>query len=515
LIRALILFLSLFIVAVPVRANDRCVRVLADAAQESTSRRRPPLDRAPVTLEEVREVIRAKGLFTVFPGTRPPPDRVRELEAMHGTPLVFAGDFQRGSGKEEPPAKTYRLPGVALHFGDYGSWGMDHIIGDLNLHNVLKDASDRMAGKVDEVKILNRHAPGVMPPTKFVNDLLRKNPALARSRTRTRKLIESLATTADLRKELENYVALFYGVVGAEFPEGSFFKLEGEFKTGDADTLLTSFSTQPNDLVDPFLRSYAQLRGRAAAKEITVEDLTESLDGHANRKIDLLGRLLYSPAEVLVQRKIDLDHTPLGYPYEIRIDVLGGIPLRPTMRHSWEYLPPELGEAARKFLQEQVLNKLPGDLRRSAAGYDLMVLKDGSFTVVESNAGPMSGTIMGDLNPVLTNTAISELTGNSTDLIQHLEKLFHADVKTQLSALAQPIQFHAALGSPELVEKNRASVFAWLRDRYVAEWKTDPTPKNGRKTLRILKELSGAVSASENDNFSEIYRSAELVIGQP
>lgn len=479
------------------------------------SRRRPALDRAPVNLRQVQDLIRDKGLFTVYPGRRPSPHRVAVLEAMHGTRVVFAGDFERGAPADVPPTQTHRLSGVALHVGDYVELGMDHIVGELNLHNILKDPSDLMSGKVSEVKVLRRYAPGVMPSTKLYNELLADYPRLAKARGQIRKMIQDLVLSMELRPALETYVFDFFEMANREFPMGSLFKLEGEFKTGDSDTLLTSYATQPQDVVDAFLRAYAQLRGRVLSKKISPDDLVVGLAQNSARKIDLLGRMIFNPEEVLIQQRLDLAHTPLGYPYEIRIDVLGGIPLRPMMRHSYEYLPSEIGEGARKFLSQQVIAKLPDSLQRSAAGYDVMRLNDGSFSVVESNAGPQSGTIAGDLNAIPTNVAISELVGSPTDLIQFLESVFLGSLDTQRAVLLDPVSTHLALSDPALLEKNRANLFAWLRDRHVDEWKKDPTSKKRTVVLARLKALSVVVSVTQNDNLLEIYRSAELAMATP
>jgi hypothetical protein len=289
------------------------------------------------------------------------------------------------------------------------------------------------------------------------------------------------------------------------FPEGAFLKWKNDAATREGDQMMTTFSSDPQTIAQAFLSDLKSVKGHfEGAKSLDNPALLEALVEQNDSRSMLVYSLLEEPRAVLVQQKLDVAKSPSGSIMEFRVDVLGGHVSNALFRSGYDYFPEE-AQGAQRFVK-RFLDKVPERYKYMSGGFDVVMLKNGEYRIIETNPGTMSAMISPDTYPIDANTAFSNLLGRPTPLMQSLEKLYKDGVDAQaaqIRKLRKNVETKASLK-----DIPQDDLMFWLRDRYMQDFRKNPTRENGQKILSKLRELIAKANKKNDDDFQELYKSA-------
>jgi len=250
-----------------------------------------------------------------------------------------------------------------------------------------------MENKIFEAKLLNQYAPGVMPRTLSLPEVLADRPLR----------IENLKILLDSR-----------------FPEG--WVMKGAWDLGSELTIITDsvdIGTEAGKADLTFERKLRAIQKKFAGLDPeTLDAELKELPGYLGWKIK---KLLLNPSLVMIQSRLKIKK-------EFRVEVQGGQILgngSTVERYAYlndKNLEPSSGEVrmAEEFVRS-VLRKLPSPLQAMPFGFDVALLDDGSWAVIETNAGGNS-------------SFLDENAASSRALVEYLksypEKFKNGEVRT-------------------------------------------------------------------------------------
>jgi hypothetical protein len=191
-----------------------------------------------------------------------------------------------------------------------------------------------------------------------------------------------------------NDVAALVQALNQRFPEGWVMKGINESSSNfsiitDKTKLIEEIqSYQKSDFEKFKKKTYKDLAG------FDEDNIYEALQEHKNYFGWRASQYLQNPRHVIVQRKVNIDR-------EFRVESVGGRILKGATvdRHNWylesKGLPftvsaPELIDRIEAYTQT-IVDKLPPSLRETNFAFDIALLKNNQFVVIESNAGSESG----------------------------------------------------------------------------------------------------------------------------
>ena len=438
----------------------------------------PFVGERPRGLAAIRLAANRDGLVIVIEGARPKrASHLAKLEFIYGAKLVFTEDF--ATSKE-----IVRGPEVALHPGDapllanvYRGQINPHLGYD-RLHGVLN--------KWTEYLFARSVLPDSMPQTLRVSDISRAAPDAAEANMMYSKLQDGRYGRGDLDRWTQTVTA-FFARVHEVFPQGAFIKHVGEFATKDKDAQILSWKADAAALVKDGFRQLARLHKGAGDERLTELELQEVLNSEPGAAARFMHALLRAPESILVQEKLDIELTAMGFPLEFRVDFVDGEAVRAEPRHSGEYMPEEANQAMR-FLNE-FFAKAPREFRHLSGGADVMFVKGGKKKFIEFNMGSESEHIdAGAGYPVMPNYYVSQLLGKPTRMIAALNDMAFRPVKEQAEYLTY---LDHMLGVSRWGDFSAVSyeAFRYMRDLRLEAWRKNPTQAAARVILRDLNQL--------------------------
>ena len=469
-------------------ASDSCDRLLtspsADPQRASWERLQEPFNGERLRgIAAIRSLAKNDGLVIVFEGERPKQaSHLEKLEFMFGAKLVFvkAGEL------------TVRGPGVALHPGDAPLLANAYR-GEINPH-IGYERLHGTLNKLTEYEFAESVAPGSMPKTLRASDVFQLT-ATDRADANAMYILlqQGRYKGRDVKRWAET-VSDFLERVNETFPQGAFIKHVGEFATKDKHGQILSWTANPAKLVEQGFRHLARLHEQGVLTELSLQESLNSEPGAAAARF--MHAFLRAPETILVQERLDLQFTDLGFPLEFRVDFLDGEAVRAETRHSREYYP-EFAKAAMRFLNGFFAKAAP-QYRYLSGGADVAILKNGKKASIEFNVGAESEYIdAGAGHPVLANLYLSKILGRPTPLIKALRAVAFRSVAEQAVYLNK---LDRILGRSRWGDFSNVSeeAFRYMRDLKLEAWLKSPTRAAARTVLRNLKSLESKLHRDDD-----------------
>jgi acyl-CoA reductase-like NAD-dependent aldehyde dehydrogenase len=473
----------------------------------------------PHGLKAIREAIARGGLHRVVEGAAPRTSLDKDRDALfYGDDVLYTVDA-RGE-------KIRHVPGVVLH----PSWinrdisMLNSYRGELNPHLGFAFLHPLLfTNRKAEFALADAIWPGSMPRSLAYHDVKKAdtNGELEAGRLLILKRIDgvieqrremSLAERAELTSVIEKHLERFFDLTNRVFPQGAFIKNFSESTTGDLGNQITSFSQNAHNYALQFVERFSKMSG--AMKESLGSDESRALmtSGFYETGSKMVTKLLTNPNELLIQERVKIAKTDLGFPVEIRVDFVDGEPVHSRGRYTHEYLGPEMKEA------EEVLRRFfaraPEPVQLLAGGADLARLEDGRWIFIEFNFGANSGTLQPNLFPIESNLFLSKLKGRNTPLITQLEAAFSGGVGAQRAYLtgikAETDKWYKA----SIDDMSLAEVSRYFRDRYLSEWLKNPTAASAQVTLNKIRHMLNGFGGPNNRDLPLLILGAENFINK-
>jgi hypothetical protein len=325
----------------------------------------------------------------------------KAIEFVYGTEVILPGE------------KTHVQGTVWRRTGEEASTAT-HVIGTES-----KALNDLFANKWQEYQILNSAVKGSMPETHLATTML-KDLGLELPKTPAERavFVERLQTKLNER-----------------FPQGYFLKGVRDYNTGgNLPTNKTDFSRAYKGFIEEYKPLYEKLR-----KENPDHDLQPQLSGHPFQSGRTLEALMDNPESVIVQEKLPLKkytqkQLPLNeQPFqEFRVHTVKGKVIPGGSSHRWSDLHNITDRKtmlqAEAFVQK-VFDQLPDEIKKGTAlSPDVVQLQDGSFRIIEMNAGGDSGF----LHPISTGLPVFAPAHKLVEAVTGRETALHGTVRGAL-----------------------------------------------------------------------------------
>lgn len=433
-------------------------------------------------IRELRRMAREEGYVLVLDRSRPATEeQVRQEEFLFGGPIFYSNDLPNF-----PP--TVPLRGVAIHYNPmHRSLA---VRGELN-PTIGYGTTHGTFDKVEEMRVFRQYAPEDIAASSDFSDVFAKRPELEAARADLAKRVREYlvsepasSRTKELKKKLSDFLNSVHEAARTEHPDGYFLKSSEDWATTESDQLITSDTFSPGDYADTFLYFLSGLRGKPNPHR--------NLRGHVleseNSFIYMVHDLVSGGQTALLQGKLPVKESTQGNNIEFRVDVFQGEVVNSTFRMGYEAYPKEQREAAdfvRKFLA-----KFPDRIRYMSAGFDVVQLKDGSYKIIESNAGTASSMALPDTYPITANIALSNFLGRRTPLMVELDKAYAGGVDARAKYLGQLKSRQK--NWPSDVSLPADEVLVYFRDKAIADFeKLSPRDRANPKNdpYLVLAEL--------------------------
>lgn len=433
----------------------------------------PPRD-----LEALRRMAQEKGFWIVVADHRPDSDALKKLEEVYGARLIFSEDLPVDS-------KLVRVPGVVLHLSP-GSQELK-IRGDVNVAMGLGRFYAKL-NKVSEYFWMTSVDKSLMAPSLTARQLYDASDSEKIERLRDRALasvrdfINRRTDNQDeLRAAVSEFLAQVFRAGKSRFRKGMFLKWAYDFATLESDGIITE-KTPVDKLAKAFVDYLVTARETVAGLRANGQDMMEWMYESDSSKVMITYSLLARPDDVLIQKKLDIAKLPSGELMEFRVDVLFGHALNSSFRYGYAYLPEET-EKAKLFVQS-FLDRLPERQKYLSAGFDVAIMGNGQFKIIESNPGTASSFLDPATYPVSASLALSVFLGYPTPVIQFMKEFYSWPVAHQAARLVRAPREPRAVTSLDRI--SRDEILTWYRDRL---GRGVNAPAQARAKLSTFQEL--------------------------
>jgi hypothetical protein len=313
--------------------------------------------------------------------------------------------------------------------------GTEATTGKLTLGCVDKTAYDMFNNKWTEYSIVNKVAPGAMAETHLAKNLIKELG------------LELPKTPA----EAPAFMEALQAKLNAKFPKGFFIKGVADYNTGgNLITNKANFVESLNGYHNEFKPYVAEM-----AKKFPDADLQPKINGHKYMSGRTLQAIIDNPETVIIQEKMALSKftnkkLPINkQPFnEFRVHTVKGKVVPNASAHRWSdvqtYTQKKNRMAAEAWLQT-VMDKMPKEITDATAlSPDVAMLEDGSFKILEMNAGGDSGF----LHPVSGGLPMTRMAHNLSEMVSGQETSLHllqrrAKISTAVAAFGATHQQHA------------------------------------------------------------------------
>jgi len=461
-----------------------------------------------LTLLEIQREAQTHGTTFVVPSSgRHVKGQSQREKILYGAPVIHV----RASN---PPSEPIELDGVVIHLGDAKELSK-YYRGKINLTRDVGTSKFKLEdNKWNEYVFAESIMPGVMPRSVNGKDLIEKfnkdeffaQEKIARdlfnAYLKSDRVTPSVAETS----AIHHLAKLFFVAANQEFPNGAFIKNIAEAQTGDAKDLIRTFKDSSDVFSQKFIDDITKLKKENKGKKFALDkDFEIELSYVDHSASSFIFSLLTNPRAVMVQEKLDVAQIE-GANAEVRVNFASGIVTSAETRETLGYMPEQLDQAKR-FLT-QFLEKIPVSRRKISGGADIVILRDGSIKIIEFNFGAGSGDVDPPTEPISANIYLSGVTGASTVLLDSLESLFRKSLVKGNLVLKGFSEKHVA-EKKTLKDSSVVDIAEWLRDRYMKEWKKNPTDENGLFYLAQLKNLLVYDNPAIQEKLDHLYSSAK------
>lgn len=459
-------------------------------------------EQRPYGLNYIREQIKEKGLLLINDNTKPnTKEELDYVQNMFGVDIMYTSDYVKLS--EKPDKVVLVSTGI-----DEFAGLMQKIKADLNPHLGFKNyQSVLFQNKFNEYLFSEAILPGFMPATESYEMFEQAHPFSEKFYSQRQQLQKMLRSDFD-REEIQSAVAEFadefFKQIRQAYPAGAYMKNFSEYSTGDMGLQVNSFSVSPRALSFEFTRFVEMYRSKTRHQKQKFNKAhfkKEVLSPNHIYNIynSFLYKLIFEPNDLLIQSRVKVAKTEMGFNKEFRVDFLDGETVSVRQRYGYDYLPEEsrlAGEALNNFF-----SKAPEQLRRLSGAADIAILEDGSFVVFEFNfGGGVSGTLMPQYYPIESNNYYATLLGRPTRSQIFLEKIYAQGPERQKQLLLKLKNEKPVWWRTSYREVSRLEYAKWLRDRYLNDWQKNPTREYGETLIKQLESvLDGAFSAENRD----------------
>lgn len=456
-----------------------------------------------VSLSELREASLRYGQYTYV--HKNPPQSIEEEDSdrlMYGENVIY-----RNTGT------PLEVPGVVLHpsFAGKEVRNLNAVRGSFNPHlgylsfqDILRDDKDA------ERQLVEAILPGAMPKSTSLKRFFDENEEpftrFERARNHALALISS-RNFEELKPLLTGLVRDLFTSINGQFPRGAFLKNFDEWATGDLGNQVTSFSQNEDYLVWEFIHHLERyLSGRRNLEETL--DLKSVIENqHYASGLKFIVQLLMDHDQILVQERVQLASTQLGFPLEFRVDFLYGQAIASNLRYSHEFYPVEADEA--KAALNQFFAQAPTEIKMLSGGADVAQLASGQYVILEFNFGASSGSLLPEIFPVRSNLIKSNLQGRQTPLIEKLEGIFDQGLEAQKTYLLSLQEETDLWIKRNIAQMSRSEVARYFRDRYLQEWSKNPSTSTKDSLIQRLTTLLTPVFSNNTRDGDLLLKGAE------
>jgi acyl-CoA reductase-like NAD-dependent aldehyde dehydrogenase len=469
-------------------ARARLSRLILTGAQPGSSLQRidsswtqfnsvQPFNR-PRGLDAIRAVGREHGFWNLVSGSQPASalDRERDI-VFYGPQILYTSG---GRGQQSPGVVLHRsYIGQDVSVGNAAVGRINPLLGAGYLHPLL------FSSRIAETIVSEGVWPGSMPRATELGQFktamqdgefqrLRAELIEQLQNTRERGAVTPINQKARLLEKTEALLRRLFHLVNQEFPEGAFLKGYGEFTTGDLGNQITSFSQNERNYARQFIEWSQSPSLQGPGRVVGQPDWLRAAQNQTYQTgTKFIAQLLTDPAEILIQQRVVLRKTPLGYPVEVRVDFMDGEAVHSRARYTHEYLGADLQEA--QLALNRFFSRAPEALRRLSGGADLAKLENGRWVVIEFNFGAHSGTIHPELFPIEANLWLSKLRGDKTPLIAQLDAAFRGGVSAMRAYLGRLSQEKDIWQKRDISQMSRTEVAKYFRDQMLSSWDQSPS----------------------------------------
>ncbi|MBF0298089.1 MAG: aldehyde dehydrogenase family protein [Oligoflexia bacterium] len=446
-------------------------------------------------LDAIRKVIKKDGLTFVvnckwFHITH------EEIEKMYGGKVIcWDEDWKLGT-------KFTTIKGVALHNAGIGAEisSLNKFRGEINPHLGYGMLPTMLEDRTIEFQTTESIWPHIMPRSITYDELIEKDiikEEIEELRIKIQKTL--LAKQIDnetkkaLRSDLKLLVENTLNSIQKYYPAGAFAKNYNESTTGDLGNQIKTFHFNSDNIVDQYMNDV----------------FSQNSDGftfyHTGTKF--INKLINDPDDILFQERVKIAQSDLGFNREIRVDYMDGEPVSARGRYSHEYSREDEEEAM--IVLKKFFERAPEEFQHLSGGADLAKLEDGRWVIIEFNTGANSGSVIPFIFPIETNKFVSKLQEKNTPFIEELETVFKSSIKEQRAYLKSYTTEEERWQKFSLKDISQAEIGKYFRDRYLDEWRKDPTMKNADETLVKIKALFDGMGTKYNRDFPLLVRGAE------
>jgi hypothetical protein len=299
-------------------------------------------------------------------------DYARQLKYYKGTVVGFIPARHYGVAPMVIPGES-----VVMHRRPFHRFS---VMGKYNPGLINYNIQQALENKYAEFRFWNDYAPGAMPETRLLSDLLEGTPAL-----KTDGHIDVRAISAALNKT---------------YPQG--WVLKGVWDLGSEREIITDKTDIISDVEKYQHSDFDSFKARTERKmaylnEATPEYLQDQLKTHRGYRGWKISQMLRDAHLAMVQRRVDIAR-------EFRVEAIAGKVLSDgSTVDRWYYTYQEAGRLneyvapsaetikAVEVYAQNLLNTLPANLRGMPMGMDVALLKNGGMVLIESNPGGNSG----------------------------------------------------------------------------------------------------------------------------
>ena len=268
-------------------------------------------------------------------------------------------------------------------------------------HEQAYNMANKLENKLLQAKLMGKHAPGAMPETIGIKELMREyNLPLRRGK--------------NFAQDLKNLQAAARKHLGGDF----YIKPSGARTGGDVSAAsMGSFPSGRTDLAKAMQdwksirRDYRKVVDSGGDFSATQAEFS-AMPEYKGRVVE---EMLHNNA--LFQRKVPIKAMPSGVGHEYRVHTVGGRAV-PSMAVPW--VEPEglmdvisqklMARRAARFAQKQ-LDLMPEAQRGLSMGMDIVPVQGGGFKILELNPGGQSGFLD---HPGAADKLYRAVTGRST-----------------------------------------------------------------------------------------------------
>ncbi|MBI3548717.1 MAG: hypothetical protein HY078_06655 [Elusimicrobia bacterium] len=460
-------------------------------------------------LASIRKAAKS-GVTIVTVHSRPStPEEVAEMERLYGARLFFSEDIPIDS-------PMIRLPGLVLHIGA-DAHGLV-VRGDLTLtigHGRLLGSLD----KATEATWVRGVDPRYMAPSMTARTLLKKRDRgkFEARRREVKKKLEAFLAAEDgtgyyaLRDDFAALLKEFLVLAEKEFKKGAFLKWANDYASMEAESIITTFSTDPTAVADYYLDFLSAAKGEIETPRLGAVELDDE-----SAEVAVAHALMTKPADILVQERLDVLKTETGSNVEFRVDAWAGHAVNSAFRYGTDFYPEE-AKGARRFVQ-RFLDRLSARDGWFSGGFDVVKVRPtpkkkqtrgysggdiGDFRIIETNPGTDSSMADSRAYPIDANVALSYLLGRPTPLIRRLETLYASPVEHQAKFLKRRRQETDEKGAFKDIPVYE--ILLWLRERAIADWNEHGgRARHAREILLHFKRLARLAEKSEYWDFIDV-----------